>query len=390
MPPTGILIHSDSPALNTGLARIARHLADLLTRLPEFRVGTYGRGEAVNRRFGWMQYTWPESTGPDDTWGQRWFPQVASDFFGAEGGILFTILDPSRIHWLTRPQYLPAGPLRHFLQNRNFAVWSYLPVDHVGPTGGMTSFCEDAVRGVDRPLAYTMFGSEVLGRVLKREVEWCPHGINMDVFQPRDGRAVRAGMGLAEDSVLVGMVGTNQARKDWGLAAASIAELRKSLPTLRWWIKVDTQWRCWDIPALLKDYRLDDMAIVDTDDRPDLDLSYLYSACDLTFLATGGEGWGFPVAESLACGVPCVTTNYAGSVELVPRKEWLVDPVAWRIEGPYNNVRPVCRPEDYASTMLKVLQSNVSAEECREAICHCDWPNLFPVWSKWFLGGLAK
>ena len=303
--------------------------------------------------------------------------------------MLFTIMDPSRIHWLTQPQYLRDSPLKTFLQRRNFAIWSYLPIDSSGPHGRLSSFCADAVRGVDRPLAYGMYGAQVLTNTLEREVEWMPHGINMDIFQPRDGRGVRTGLGIREDALVVGTNATNQARKDWGVAAAAIALLRQKYPTLVWWINVDVAIRHWNLNALIADYDLADcVVLMEGGNKSDTELSYLYSMCDLTLLPTLGEGYGYPIVESLACGVPCVTTGYAGGVELVPRTEWLVPPVAMRLDGQYNQARPVTRPEDWAAAVDRVLADETNAGECRESVMHLNWSNLYVQWNKFFLEGL--
>ena len=382
MKPTPILLLSDSPAIRSGLAKITRHLADLLSKMPEFRVGTLGRGLATSCHLPWPQYTYPE----DSNWGQEHVRAAIEDL---QAEVVLTIMDASRIHWLTRPQYLPGGDLRTYLLQRRFKLWSYVPVDHMGPNGGLSSFCADAIQGVDRPLAYSMFGAEVLRNTLQREVEWIPHGCNLDTFQPRDRTATRAGFQLNDTHTVIGTVMTNQSRKDWGCAAATIAQLKKTIPNLQWWICIDEMVRYWDLHALIVDYGLEKIALpLFGMNSTDTMMSYYYSMCDLTILPTLGEGFGYPVVESLACGVPCITTNYAGSVELVPRKEWLVEPAAWRIDSQYNCVRPVTRPEDWVTAIQTALASPASAEECRESVRFLDWPNLAPVWQKWLLEGL--
>ena len=389
MTATPILLYSDNPSLTTGLARITRHLADLLTRLPEFRVGTFGRGGLANRKLPWFQAIYPDMASPANTWGQNLLHPVCENFFGNEQGILFTIMDPSRIHWLTQPQYLPASPLKTFLENRTFKIWSYLPVDSLGPNGRLSAICADAVAGVDRPLAYGMFGAQVLTNTLGREVDWLPHGINMDVFQPRDAKGTRLGYGIQEDALVIMMNATNQTRKDWGVATAAMMLLHRKHPKLVWVIHTDLMARYWDIKALIADHGLGDCAfVIENCDQSDLEMSYLYSMCDLTMLCTLGEGVGYPVIESLACGRPCVTTDYAGSVELIPRVSWLVPPVAMRLDGYYNQLRPVTKPEDWVAAIERVLDEQPSIEECRESITHLDWKNLYIPWNRWFLEGL--
>jgi glycosyltransferase involved in cell wall biosynthesis len=41
-------------------------------------------------------------------------------------------------------------------------------------------------------------------------------------------------------------------------------------------------------------------------------LAELYAACDVLVLPTRAEGWGLPIIEAMACGIPAIATNYSG------------------------------------------------------------------------------
>ena len=41
-------------------------------------------------------------------------------------------------------------------------------------------------------------------------------------------------------------------------------------------------------------------------------LAQLYRACDVLVLPTKAEGWGLPIIEAMACGIPAIATNYSG------------------------------------------------------------------------------
>lgn len=47
------------------------------------------------------------------------------------------------------------------------------------------------------------------------------------------------------------------------------------------------------------------------------DMATLYNSFDVLLHCTGGEGFGLPLLESQACGVPVITTGYAAASELV-------------------------------------------------------------------------
>jgi glycosyltransferase involved in cell wall biosynthesis len=125
----------------------------------------------------------------------------------------------------------------------------------------------------------------------------------------------------------------------------------------------------------------------------DKELAKCYSACDVTLGIGSGEGFGFPLAESLACGVPVIHGMYGGGMEFVPPL-MQVKPVAFRLETPLNRVCPVFEPADWAEAVINVLPAvyNEPAPEyrefCRNAVLHLDWNVLWPKWHQWFLEGI--
>jgi hypothetical protein len=50
----------------------------------------------------------------------------------------------------------------------------------------------------------------------------------------------------------------------------------------------------------------------------DEELSWLYDHCMFTVLASFHEGWGIPIAESLARGVPVLSSNTSSMIEIAP------------------------------------------------------------------------
>ena len=317
MKSTPILFYSDSPDLHTGLGRITKDLAILTCSLPDFRVATYGRCGRGSSKLPFAQYNY----GIQEQWGEERLGEVWNDFAGAETGIIFTIMDPSRITWFSTPRM--GGPLQRFLQSGRFKRWGYFPVDAPGVGGRLTAQCAHAVHAYDRVLAYTLYGQQILENTIGRPVDWLPHGYGSHIFQPRDKAAGRAILKIGEEDTVIGMVGTNQARKEWGIAFESIAILRTEIPNLKFWAHVDTLERYWSIPRLVEDFDLADVARVTiTGDFNSEQLSYMYSTCDVTMLASS-EGFGYPLVESMACGVPVVHGDFGGGAELIPDRNWL-------------------------------------------------------------------
>jgi glycosyltransferase involved in cell wall biosynthesis len=368
----------------TGLGRIGRDLASLLTRRPEFRVGFYGMGGIGSRQLPFMQYAFPQT----NEWGASHIREAWEDWAGDTPGIIMTIWDATRLDWFANPQKdsMPED-LYQWLANPPFAKWGYFPVDATGPNGKLTGIASATIARYERPLAYGPWGADLISRSIERPVDWLPHGINTDVFTPRDKKAARMAMGFKESDFVVGFNMTNQPRKYWGLAAEICDRMRKEDRNFKAWWHTDLLVRnhAWNIYALIGDFGLQDVVKVTLcGTMDDTALSYYYSGCDVTALPSGGEGFGYPIVESMACGTPCVHGDYGGGSYLVP-EECIVACDESRFEGIHNCVRPVFFDEDWEDKIF-VAKGRL---DCRAMVEHLDWKKLWPSrWEKWFLEGV--
>lgn len=392
---TPLLFLNDAPDHHTGLARIGRDLASLACTLPEFRVGYLGLGGVGRRKLPWMQYSFPS----DADFGQHHIQEVWHDFAGEEHGIIMSLWDASRMLWFGQPQSQPNQALRVFLgEGRSFQKWGYFPIDSTGPngislSGGMTS----AVMGYDRVLAASEWGGEVLRQSGRGDVDWIPHGLWLDKFKP-DNRArllMRRSADAPVESVIeIGCNMSNQARKDWPVAFEAAAILRQHYGNrFRFWAHTDALIRHWNLYALAADFGVSDCTDI-TMELSDEQLALRYSACDCTMLPSGGEGFGYPVAESMACGTACVVPDYAAAQELVP-EVWRVRPVTYRIDTIHNVQRCVLNGHGFAEAMkvqieLKRVDWQGRGEEIREGVEHLEWGKLQTVWKKWLLDGVRR
>lgn len=386
-----ILFLSDSPDLRSGLGRIGRDLSVQLASNPNFRVGYLGLGGHCSKKLPYSQYViqW-DTTTDEGQWGEVSLPEVWNDFSRGEQGILFTIWDPTRLFWLMKPGLLPDGNLRNFLLEGHFETWGYFPIDATGPNARLTLMAREALNGYARRLAYTQWAKGLIERG-GSSADWMPHGMSLALFTPRDKKEARSRFGtrIHDADILIGVVATNQMRKDWGTVAATCAELKRVLKNrLRLWFHVDVLQRDWSIPALLADYGLEAITTVTLHRMSDEEMSYYYSACDLTLAPGLGEGFGYPIVESLACGTPVIHGDYGGGAELLQVQNCRVPPRAFRLETINNCLRPVFEPADWAQAALKILEVKSTPEFWRSTVEHLDWGKLWPTWSRWFEEGL--
>lgn len=392
-----LLIISDSPTAGTGLGRICGDLSSrVATHLSDvYRVATLGYGGIASRKLNHHHYT-AESM---DGWIIPSLPQIWDDWAGREKGIILFISDPSRLGWFSRPEMseeLARHPgLKKFLMNPPFQKWIYAPVDASGPNDRLTYPLAQNLLGFDRILAYGKWGEGVIRRTLgdqeaeKRFLSSLPHGIDTKVFYPRDRATSRAfffsftGAStlrgerelIKSDEALIGILATNQSRKDFGMALEAVSILSRQRK-IRLWIHTDDLERHWSIPALLMDFGLVDRTIVSLGHIPDESLAKGYSACDVV-LGIAPEGFGYVHVESLACGTPCVTGSFAGGAELVTPL-MRIDPVAFRYESIWACKRPVYNPEDWAEKANKWIGQRVVMD------LKYDWNEDWIGWEKWF------
>lgn len=399
MTPKPLLFLSDDPTAGTGLGRITRDLATRVHKwLPhKFRVATCGYGGNYSRELEFPQY----SIKMQD-WHVYNLPEIWKDFAGDEHGIIMSVWDCSRLLWLARPENEPDPKLRDFLERKPFDSWTYSPMDACGVDGKLTAILKHTLEGFDRVLGYSKWAYDILERTLDKpsdvDLDWRPHGIDTSVWYPRKRLVARHGFGekmgaknfrgkwtnIPDDAFLVGIVATNQARKDWGLGIQVIAELAKE-KNVWCWLHTDRLENAWSIPILVQyDFKIHEKAIVTTVDFSDDKLAWAYSACDLTLGIGGYEGFGFPIFESLACGTPCLHGNGGGAPEHM-QDCMIVDPAMMRIDGVYSLLRPVFRVEDWVEKANGLLGVKSGSSLLPG---HLDWQTLWPSWAEWFEEGL--
>jgi glycosyltransferase involved in cell wall biosynthesis len=217
-----------------------------------------------------------------------------------------------------------------------------------------------------------------------KDLDWIPHGLNLDTFKPVDRTYARSGWGVGEKELVLGCVMANQERKYWPVVLEALARLDARL-----WIHTDTLVPLpgkgyWNIGALAVEYGVGSRILYEDRELSDKELAMRYSACDATVVVSGGEGFCYPVAESMACGTPAVTGSYGAQAEIAAIA---IHPAAYRITTQHNVRWAVYKPEDLVEGIRAALA--VNRNQCRESVGHLDWRKIGIVWQKWFRKGIC-
>ncbi len=382
MTTTSILIVGDAPNRPTGLARIARDLASQIHNdIPELRVAQLAWG------YDGSPWSWPVYPVMDgENWGEGDIERtVGWHRRDDEEIIIFTIWDPARCY--------PISQVAARYGN-DWRLWGYFAIDGTGPRGIIGGPAGAALDMYERILGYGRWGAGVLKKTTKRKIPYLPHGLFEDWFTPSTAPS-RGRWFPLESSITVGCVAANQPRKDLALLFDTCHQLRERTGRLvNLWLHIDHEVNHWSVKQLAEEYEfLNKHLRVTAYEMPDHELMSLYQACDVTIAPGLGEGFGYPIAESLASGVPVIHGSYGGGVELVPNADWLIDPVAFRGEGPYVIRRPVFHALNFVDAIERVLDWQKHEPElvkayCRGAVENLQWSNIWPRWKAWIKKGM--
>ena len=281
--------------------------------------------------------------------------------FGAD--LTFTLLDP----------FAQDVAL---LRGQNLAMWT--PVDRE-PLGELD---QAALSGTTaRVIAMSRFGKRVLDSGGHGAL-YCPHGIDTTVFRRMGNRAaIRRALGLPQDKFVIGINACNKDtnRKGFPEQFAAFAGLHAKYP--------DTMLLCHtlsstvsggdDLRALAANLGIDeavgwaDAYAYVAGSYTAADMAAWYNALDLYSGATWGEGFGLPVIEAQACGIPTVVTDCSAMSELagpgwkVAGEPYWVGPFhAWWTK-PYVGHLAAAYEDAYRAWKDGTLERTYSAE-CRE------------------------
>lgn len=393
---TPLLTLSDAPASGTGLGRICRDLAiRIAAHLPDvYRIATLGYGGINDRTLPFHQYH-IESM-------RDWFiptlQEVWENFAGDQHGIVMCIWDPSRLLWFARPELgtNPDKAMVEWLKTPPFEKWIYAPQDASGPHNRLSVMTRECLLGFDRVLAYSRWSETIMRNTFRPDeserlaLTAIPHGIDTAIFRPqRPDRTVFESLGftgIQPDDKIIGIVATNQRRKDFGLAFEALQLVARECP-VKIFIQTDILERDWSIPALVYDFGLQSQTMVNTTVLSDETMVAIYSACDVTLGIGAGEGFGFSTFESLACGTPHITGTYGGQAEHLT--ENLITPQAFRFDGPYNCQRPVYDATKWAWRIDRVLAARKTGQSLLPP--RLAWNNLWrDEWEPWFRVGQIR
>ena len=151
------------------------------------------------------------------------------------------------------------------------------------------------------------------------------HGVDTGIFKPINQISARQQLSIPLDSFIIGMVARNQFRKRYDILIKAFAKFAANKPEAKLYMHTTLQDIGFDIADLVRQNGLNgpERRIILTPDlRPDQGvpekvLNLIYNSFDINTLISLGDGFGLPVAESMATGCPQVVSGHSCLEELV-------------------------------------------------------------------------
>jgi glycosyltransferase involved in cell wall biosynthesis len=148
------------------------------------------------------------------------------------------------------------------------------------------------------------------------------HGVNHDVFQPRDKEEARYQTGISPDTQLVLSVCSNEPRKNIETLIEAIQILRCSVPNLQ---LIHVGGLSSLSRHMVEEFNLGD-CVRALENVPEDQLALLYNAADVFVFPSLYEGFGMPPLEAMASGCPVIASDRSSIPEVVGNGGILINP----------------------------------------------------------------
>ena len=398
---------SDSPTCPTGMGTVGRHLLKRLNGTSRYEILARGagfQGEAYDP----VEYPYPiEVSAPDNSDAnamvralERFLPQVTV-IFG----------DVWRYLWLTA------------LYEMRETHWvGYYPLD----SGPIMRSCVPVLQRTEINVACAYYGQELMAEAVPdKPVEMIYLGVDTGVYRPlhdetfgrRDGEAEILGSGISvegsdgpregersasgslhpssfilhpsEPEFVVGFVGRNQPRKQIPVLIKAFARFCRDKPDAFLYLHTAPRDAGWDLPELIERYGIKEQCAISyratsIKGISDEEMNSIYNSMDVFVLPSNGEGFGMPILEAMAAGVPVVVTDSSASRELAMDRGERIRVAHWSTAC-QGNVEIAYPDEDDLVQILERLYRDPErrrqmAKRGREFAEQLDWDCIAAQW----------
>lgn len=316
-----LLAICDSPTVHTGFGIVSENV---LTNIPNsdwdihiLALNYFGDAHKYQTRF--KLYN---PLAGNDVYG---FNRLRELISGIQPDLIFIINDP----WMVNEYVLRIRKI-----SPDVPIVVYTPVD----SPGIKPEFVQALNQTQHIISYTEWGKQELQKSgIKVPISVIPHGVNPGTFNPMPRVQARKELygGIkeleAKDPYVVLYVARNQPRKRIDLYVYTIFKWLQKYPHDEVMLHYhgapkgdlgnDIEWlveyfgKELRIPHYEKRLILTSKTMTAANGLPVEKMRTLYSGADLYFQSCAVEGWGLPLMEAMACGMPALVPNYSALAE---------------------------------------------------------------------------
>ena len=184
------------------------------------------------------------------------------------------------------------------------------------------------LEGAHTVIPYARHGETEFRKAGVLNTRYIPHGVVTDTFKPMDQHDCRKELGLPQNVFIIGMVAANKgfpARKCFAEQLTAFAEFKKKVPDAVFYLHTIRGQEHGGINFAELLWRLgltEGKDVIFSDQYtyilgwPEERMAQLYNCFDVLSLASMGEGFGIPLIEAQACGIPVVSCDNTAMTEL--------------------------------------------------------------------------
>lgn len=308
-----IFFYGDSPTVDTGFGVVSKNVLTGLHKLGHeivvLGINEYAQNPRLLKQFPFPIY--PCDRGAiEQVYGYfKLWPIIEAE----NPDVLFMLNDP----WIIG-KALEQRPEK---QNPMLKTVGYYPTD----SAPLKPAWMKVLNGLDAQICYTKYAENVVTKSngsRPENLHQVYHGVDTSKFFPVTREEARGKLGLGQDFFIVGMVARNQPRKRFDLLMMAFAEFSKDKPNAKLYLHTGLRDVGFDIIDIARQLKMEDKLILTEDLAPNKGVSeerlnLIYNTFDINTLISLGDGFGLPVAESMATGCTQLVSGHSALQELV-------------------------------------------------------------------------
>lgn len=305
----------DSPTVDTGFGVVAKNLLSRFQKMGHeiivLGINEYGDSPRKTREFNFPIYPCDKG-GPEQVYGfHKLWPIIERE----NPDLLFLLNDP----WLIK-NYIDMKPPQ---AGKYLKYVAYYPTD----AAPLKPEWVKTLNSLDAQVCYSKYAENVVttsnGNVKPDNLYQVYHGVDTKKFYPINQAIARAQLGLPDDDLfIVGMVARNQPRKRFDLLMMGFAAFAKGKDNVKLYLHTGLRDIGFDIQDIARQLDISDKLILTegitpNQGVPDEQLNLIYNSFDVNALISLGDGFGLPVAESMATACTQLVSGHSCLKELV-------------------------------------------------------------------------